>query len=74
MPSDEVRRAFARRLRVLMKARGLSVKSLLWMMGEGEDKAQKVYSWMNGERLPSFEGLLALQAALRCDWKELMGK
>lgn len=74
MPGDETRKAFARRLRSLMAVRGLSAKSLLWVMGETPEKVQKVYAWLSGDRLPSFEMLLSLHRALRCEWKELMGE
>lgn len=74
MGDEGARRAFARRLRALMASRGLSVKALLWAMDETPDKSQKVYSWLSGERVPSYEGLLRLHRALRCSWGELMGE
>lgn len=72
--SDDIRAGFSRRLRALMSARGLNAKSLLWMMGETSEKSQKVYSWLSGERTPSFENLILLHRALRCSWDELMGE
>lgn len=72
--SDDIRVGFSRRLRALMSARGLNAKSLLWMMGETSEKSQKVYSWLSGERTPSFENLILLHRALRCSWDELMGE
>lgn len=67
------RQDFARRLRRLMDVRGLNVKSLLWMMDDS-GSPQKVYTWLNGESLPSCESLYALKAALRCTWDELLGE
>lgn len=74
MPSDDIRADFARRLRWLMDARGLNAKSLLWAMDETPEKTTKVYAWLSGERVPSYEGLLKLHRALRCSWRELMGE
>lgn len=72
--SEDYRAGFARRLRWLMDARGLNVKSLLWAMGETPEKAAKVNVWLRGERLPSFVALIKLHRALRCSWRELMGE
>jgi len=58
----------------MMSRRGLTAKSLLWMMGETPEKTQKVYSWLSGGSVPSFEALVALHAALKCTWEELMGE
>lgn len=65
--------AFSRRLRYLMERRGLSAKSLLWLMNDQTGSAAKIYVWMNGKRLPSLESVYALRKALKCSWEELLG-
>lgn len=67
------RTEFARRFRYLMDRRGLTAKSLLWLMGDQTGSAAKVYVWLNGDRLPSLESLYGLKAALKCTWDELLG-
>ena len=73
MTARDHRHEFSARLRRLMEARGLSPKSLLWMMGDATDSTTKVLYWMNGSRLPSCESLYLLKDALHCTWDELMG-
>lgn len=67
------REDFSRRLRWLMERRGLTPKSLLWLMGDSTGSAAKVYSWVRGKRLPSLESLYLLRSALKCSWGELLG-
>lgn len=74
MPNDEIRAEFARRLRMLMDARGLNAKSLLWAMDDTPENTTKVYGWLSGDRTPSYESLLKLHRVLRCSWRELMGE
>lgn len=64
---------FSVRLRRLMEVRGLTPKSLLWMM-EDDGSTSKIISWLAGKRLPSCESLYSLKYALRCTWEELMGE
>lgn len=67
------RAEFARRFRYLMDRRGLTAKSLLWLMDDSTGNAAKVYVWLNGKRLPSLESLYELRDALKCTWDELLG-
>jgi len=66
-------RAFSRRLRRLMSARGLTPKGVAIAMGGTEMDAANVRAWMCGRCSPSMASLHALKAALRCTWEELLG-
>ena len=72
--SAEERVAFARRLRHLMSARGLTPKALCWAMGLTPDKTDRIRRWMNAASAPSYASLRALHSALGCTWEELMGE
>lgn len=72
--SLESRVAFGKRLRGLMDARGLNAKSICWVMGIDQSKASMVRTWLNGERTPSYDNLLLLRRALKCEWEELFGE
>lgn len=72
--SDEARAAFGKRLSSLMRARGLTAKSICWVMGLDSSKAVLVRTWLNGKCTPSYDSLILLHRALKCEWEELFGE
>lgn len=65
-------RAFSRRLRRLMSARGLTPKGVAVAMGGTAADAENVRNWMSGRRMPTMGLLYPLRDALGCTWEELL--
>lgn len=65
-------RAFSRRLRRLMSARGMTPKGVAIAMGGTEMDAANVRNWMCGRRMPTLWLLYPLRDALGCTWEELL--
>lgn len=72
--SLESRVAFGKRLRGLMDTRGLNAKSICWVMGIDQSKSVMVRTWLNGKCTPSYDNLILLHRALKCEWEELFGE
>lgn len=66
-------RAFSRRLRRLMSARGLTPKGVAIAMGGTDADSANVRNWMCGRCMPTLGLLYPLRDALGCTWEELLG-
>ena len=68
-----------RRIKALMKKRGLNVKNVKEYLGLGS--VQSVYHWLDGSSMPTIDNLYALSELLQvpiddmlCGNRELMGR
>ena len=43
-------------------------------MGLDSSKAVLVRTWLNGKCTPSYDSLILLHRALKCEWEELFGE
>ncbi len=71
MVSDEPKGTFGRRLKRIMKERGITQKGLAAHMDVANPYS--VWRWVKGEVEPSYVMLKRMKAVLGCTWDELMG-